>query len=1316
MLFDDLGDAARTLVRCRGRAFGDELASLAHEFANFNSQELADAFTKVEKNKKSSAGLLLARVALEEAVTARSRELYDRFLFRFGAHLKLSVSEPGLSSAQRIALATAAEALFDALPSATTKQRSDIASIRSRLRGPDPSERDWRSTLGTSESEFTATMAQFRRELSNKRRQGTIEATTAPPAPPQSTSVTVTKSHPTPPWLSVAFSATADPLVQATANWVPQEVPAIPDSSIPAAWSAFCEGEYLTARNHLSAILGRLGEDWGPTSGADAVRTWNWIRLVCELAALANHETSDARRSWTSACELTQRCLPDHTDLQDEFLSHALGDFVASDLASKRALNAYTTRLVAELGHEAALVLFDNREKATLRTIWAESFSLSKNETRSTATAAAAITPLHRDATQRLYVGARSNLRPNRVLREVTHNLTKLLDEAEGVLLSDGSDLVQEVERLVNAEKSTQRDLSDLARELGDFKRTIAKSGSSLLQDYLAPLIQISTDQIAQAINKLVDISRPQVVVSMGTAKVPFSAAAGSGYQIRVIATNTGNTAAEAIAIRVVETALRIDSTARLDTLGQGAQAELNIDAVATGASSKAVSLHCEIQWSDARLQQFSTTQILAAEDQRPVAWTSSDVNPFNLGTISEPERLVGRAEDLASLEALLAGNASAYVTGHKRVGKTSLVRVLLNSARDTRGWAGSLLPLGRALGGDQTAGDLVYGLLDEILDAARGTYGRSMENITDVMVDDTGNFARAANKWLRGVARVLPSNARVIVAVDDFDELPPHLVKGPQADALFLFLRSLVDEPWLNLIVVGSEILPSIIQAQAHKLNQVVPVSVTNFSSRASTAELLETPTADRLEWLPEAVDKVHYLCAGNPYYETLLAQRLWLNMREWSRSVVTASDIDEAAGSIARSAPDSHFVHLWADSSTGLDHTSRSAIVASAVLRSIARGGGAKITPASPDEVTRLAQGWIQTATSDELLKSLAELKSREIVKSTSAADRMLISIPLVSIWLENAGGRALDAVYATSKHATAMVRMITDGDLVELGRNLRYRGEQVTEIRIKAWLEQFGGNDRQYLAYKMLRRMILDGFFTPSRLQSVEVPRLVRAISELDASRALLREANNQYLRNAYLIDHGVPGDSTQGTLSVLAKALRIKKANIIKAADLNERIRTIGPETVFFLLDDYCGTGTHLRRELDALVDTLTALGEEWVESARVVVGASVVADPADLPAQNGAVTVESVGGTFLSDRFRPFTDGSGIFDTVKEREDAEQMTASIGRALVPNNPLGFGGRALLTLFEFNCPNNVAPIFWKAGSVSGTDWIPLFERAI
>lgn len=1316
---DSLAESLRDLVTARARVLGPEYVKLSEQYSGWSPQDLTDQLSRAPRETKARVGLLLAAVSLEEAIRKQTKRTHNQFLFRYGAHLKASVSEPGLTAPARLSLALAAERVFDELPTASASQRAEIYSIRTRLSGADPDDRVWQATIGVSKQRFNYAIDQIGRRLGGPERPATLVAgmaSTARAAGVSSAATRVISNRMAPLWLVDEVAGNPDPLVKASANWR-RSLPELEKSAdLTAAWASFVGGEYSAAFDALGELLYDSGPAWGPSNGADSLRTWNWYRLVSELAAIDRGTAADRRRSRTSAALFAQRCLPDDEELLDHLVDGALEDFVAVDAASIRAWCAYTIRLVGDLGHEVALAGYSNQQKAQLRSNWVAQFDLAAEESRSTASAALAAAPKLKEVTHRLYVEARSTSSPSQVLREASHALLRFLDESEIELFQEALEAAEDAQRASDPTTVNHRELQDIVGSLGRVLDSIAASGSSLLQDFVAPVVSRAGEEAERVGERLGDLSRPQLTVQLTSSKIPFSASAGSTYQLRFIVQNIGNATAEDIELRVRQMDIDLDAADGLDDLGPGAEAELSIDAIANGRGGGAVTLFCDMSWSDALQQQFSASQQVSAEDQGPVSWTDEDVNPYNLGTISDPQRLVGRDEDLFSLDALIAGGASAYITGHKRVGKTSLTRVLLKSLNQRRGWAGSVLALGRAIVEAQTAGDIVSALLDEILSASEEAYPSAMKNIEAVKFDDSGNFARAANRWLKAIARALPGGARVIIAIDDFDELPAPLVEGPQADALFLFLRSLVDESWLNLIMVGSEVLPSIIQKQAHKLDQVVPVSVTNFASRESTSALVAAPSRDRLEWVPEAIDRIHYLCAGNPYYETLVAQRLWQTMREHSRSIVIGSDVDNAVSAVAHEAPESHFVHLWADSSNGLDHTARSAVVASAVLRSVARAGGAELAPAASEEVVRIAGTWIQTATTDELNRAIATLRAREVLQSGPSEGSLLVTIPLVAIWLLDAGSKVLDGLYSTSKHATATARMITDSDLVALSKQLRYRGEHVTEIRLKAWLEQFGDNYHQFLAFRMLRRMILDGYFTSTKLQNTILPRLGKNVGELGAARHLVRDTNNQTLKNAFLVDHGVPGDSTQGTLSVLAKSLRVKKANIVGVDELAPRLKSGDAGAVLFLLDDYSGTGTHLSRTLDGLLDGLSELSSERQDDLRIVVGAAVVSDEADLPTPESPIAVETVFGMTLGDRFRPFSAESGVFDSEKERHDAEEMTRSIGKALMPNNPLGFGGRALLTLFEFNCPNNVAPVFWRGGSVSGKSWVPLFERMV
>ena len=1294
---------------------GPRLVQVAKQQAGAAATDLLDAVRLAPRDERSCVGLLLARLILQDAGAASSKPRLNDFLFRFAAHLQASVNDAGLSPDGRRALAEATGLAFARLPSATAAQKQSVADMQARLGEADHENGTWLTSVGLSFEDFVehldavAAAAAPTRPLSSTSTQAVGSALTAlPPTTPQRASSTTTPS-----WLLQSFSQQGDSLVVATANWLPTEF-VLDGSWNPAeSWSAFEQGQYANAVASVEPLLAGLGAQWLPNATADGLRFWHWLRLLVALARLETGGVTDQRRAASSAFVLAMRSVPDNEALLAHLLSLALEDFIASDIASRQAWNAYTIRVVHATDHEFALQHYDNQEKAELRSLWSDLHRLLADEARSTASALNALLPRFHAATQTLYSRTRQGVDATGLLRQAVRDLAPFLDEGEQRLLRVCSEQGGAAEAAICSEPLQYDTLEEVANALHDLIDEIAVSESILLQDYLAPLATSLLGKARLAKERLKDTSRPAIEVRLDSPRLPFSAAEGTPYQVRLLLANTGNATAADIQVLLQQEELSMRLTSEVPQLGAGAEQVLEVGATATGFVPQAVQLNCAWSWTDSLQQRFSSHTVFAAEDQRPPSWTPEDVNPYTLGTISEPARLVGRQEDLASLEALLAGGGSASITGHKRVGKTSLTRVLLRRTAASRGWAGDVLPLGRALGPEQSAADLVYAMLDQILDTVIDAYPGCSE-VLAVVPDDHGNFARAANRWLRGLARRLPRGARVVLAIDDFDELPPHLTVGPQADTLFLFLRSLVDEPWLSLVLIGSEILPTLMASQSHKLNQVVPVSVTNFSSRASTKALLLTPTADRLEWDGLAVDRMHYLCGGNPYYETLVAQQLWLELRERLRSFVTETDIEQAARAVAEAAPASHFVHLWADSASGIDHTSRRAVVTSAILRAVARCGGTQGAPAQIEEALRVAQTWIPSATETELQQVLNALVGRDVL-SRQSVSTVALAIPLVNVWLRAAGAKSLNRTYSESAHASPVTRVITETDLAALSRGLLYRGEPISEIRIKAWLTQFGDSYHQYLAYQMLRRMILDGYFSATRMNEKILPRLRDAVLGSSTARQVTRD-NNGYMKNAYLLEHGVSGDSTQGTISSLCKTLKIKKANVISPADVATRFK---PDTSFvlFVLDDFSGSGRHLQRVVEELSAELPRLGDNWEERVQLVVGAAVVVDAERLPKGLGPqVTLERVSGFELGLPFRAFDPAGAVFESAKELKDAEDLVTTIGRALMPNMPLGFGHDALLSVFEFNCPNNVAPIFWRRGNYAGQEWFPLFERVV
>ena len=1313
----DLVQSAAQLANARAETLGDRYKRIASLYGHLGVDQIEERIGRVAPKERGMLRLLLAEQILLTPTAGAQRDVIDHFLAWFASHLDSSLWDEGKYSLSRPILAYATQRAFFASNLTSLQKKQNLRKTAAGQ--PSVSEHLWMTNLGVSKDTFDAIMDGLKADhqdfLTSFMQTVPDEGLATVPVREVYVQVgTEPAARRLPTWMTFGASQGIDELMSASRNWDDREIEEHSAAvDLPTAWRLFCEQDFAAARDCMPGLFGQVPV-WQPTSDVDGVRLWNWIRAVNQLADIQLGAATSPRRAAASAFDLVYRALPDHEDLLDYLVDTCLGDFAATDSGTTRAWCAYSSRLIARAGHEYVLANYSNAEKAALRQALAGQFDVKPEDARATNLIAGVVSSEVRHVAARLAQGARGGEPASVVLREVRRVIAMCADDDEQELFDQALELAVEIGRI---DRPNHEDLEEQSASLQSMVRSIRVSGSVFLQDGVLPHLHNLESQIVKADSMLTDISRPEVRVLLDSPRLPLSASKGSTFFVRLRLVNAGNAPAQLISIHLKSRDAGIDSMTSVPVLNTGAEVVCEVPLTSTGDSTPTVTMIASVTWSDSLKQQFAATETLTAEDQKPASWQASDVNPFSLSTISDPSRLVGRQDDLDTLDAMLAGGGSIYVTGQKRVGKTSLVRVLLETARRSRDWGTSYLPLGRALGPQREASELVYALMDSVYDAARSAYPQLASSITPIEPDPNGNFSRAANRWLGALAGVLPANSRIVVVIDDFDELPAELITGPQADSMFLFFRTLVDEDWLNLIMVGSEILPSIINAQAHKLNQVARYSVSNFSSRSSSESLLTTPTKFRLEWDAAAIDRVHYMCGGNPYYETLVAQHLWQALREQSRSSVSISDVNQSLVSVANEAPPSHFMHLWADGAFGMDHTSRLAMVTSAALRAVARCSKGELAASDKNEVVRVAQSWISSARADELNAIIIDLVGRQVLDWGPSDGTVILNIPLVSEWLVRAGGRALDTKYAASPHATSAAYVVTESDLAELSRGLIYRGEAISEIRLQAWLKQFGESYYQYLAYKMLKRMILEFYFTHTRLHEKIYPKLVSQLLVLPGAGQVLRD-NNQYLKNAFLLLHGQSGDSSQAAFIAIGKQLKIKKANMLGPAELVERL-TSAPKNsnhVVFIVDDYAGSGGHLRQTFSILLEQLDPSMDGVSDRLRVLIGVGVAAGQNALDIAHPTIAVESAAGMVLGDRCRPFVDGSGLFATSKEKSDAQDLVATIGRSLLPNNPLGFGNEALLTLFELNCPNNAPPIFWRSGQIGGRRWMPLFERLL
>lgn len=1209
---------------------------------------------------------------------------------------------PGLESADRVVLATAALHLFRTR-AAMRKPASETEQILDRLPDRGDTAAAWKRQFGMSEDEFTTRVALITsgwREIEHAEYRADV------PVRRPARLLDVAEASTAPSWLRFQTGGPASHMV-ASRNWGDLEGASDAAVDLEAVWGTFEAGDYPTTQALLWPLFASVGESWSPVLTPDGARAWNFLRLVWLLGQERLAGLRNRRRSLVSATEAATRSVPDAMDLVNWLVDQSLRDYVAADPGMEADWAVHSARLVASAG-PSALDVYTSDQKVELRRAWESRFGEIVDGMRQTYQMVDALTSEFRFRHQELARAAEPDGLVQRRITAPLRRIAPFLDADEARISATCTALIPDVIVYLAKEEPSASDGASLIARCDIIAKELAGSESLLLQDVLGPAVSAMRDTCKLRDDEHKSGSRPVVVGSLVQNRFPLSSQVNAPFPIQIALRNDGNAPAELVELMLESLAVEIAQPQQIvERIAPGAEHTVEFKAVSVADASIA-QLTLELAWRDHLDQTFTTRVELRAEDQRQSSWHADDANPFKLGTIANPSRLVGRGEDLDALERTMAGGGSAAVTGLKRVGKSSLAKTLL-TRMSADGWATAYLPLGQVLSGSPSAAQLASALIETVYDSVVSADPDVLLPEPPAVLEE--NFARVAGRWIRQASSVLlRADKHVLIAIDDFDELPGVLYEGVEADALFLFLRSVIDEPWLSIMFIGSEILPSIIDAQAHKLNQVSPLVVSNFKSVKATRQLLEEPTKASLDWQESAFNRAHFLTGGNPYYLTLLGQEIWQTLRDLDRTFVAVGDVDDALAQIAQSGSLTHFVHLWADSLTGLDGRSRSALIASAVLRAVAQVSGSDFQFVNGRDAHEVALNWLPSLTDAEFTAALASLVARSVLVARDDAHRL--AIPLSSAWLIQEGARELDKQFSAARVERSRVRRFAHLDLMRLTRNVSFCGEAISEVRLSGWLEQFSEDDR-YFAFLLAKRLFEEGFFSNTKLTQEILPSLKRAISSTSAWSTRVVDGGG-YAKNVYFLVHGAAGSSSHGITGTLAKLLKVKKTNIVDAADFMKATKGLTTECVLIVADDFAGSGNQLREVLSQTLAGFADVTGPWRENLRVVIAAGLAANLLDTPGSE--VAVESAVGHMISSRLFAFDGEADIFESQEEIDAAATLIDAVGNSLSPGRPRGFGEMGLLVVTEHNCPNNTLPIFWKAGQHAGSDWLPLFERRL
>lgn len=706
---------------------------------------------------------------------------------------------------------------------------------------------------------------------------------------------------------------------------------------------------------------------------------------------------------------------------------------------------------------------------------------------------------------------------------------------------------------------------------------------------------------------------------------------------------------------------------------------------------------------------------------QKDIHWPLLEQKvPYNTG-IAEGTEFVGRREKVIALSNRLLKDKmqSSYITGQKRIGKSSLalaVRQHIIETRHTKNIHFLYLEYGEYACAEprqtlSSLGQRIAEFLEEYLPR-------------EVEVDTSQNAFDGTLSPLSRIADLISKHSpelRFVVILDEFDEIPQELYRlGSLAETFFANLRTLSAKKNLAFMLVGGESMPFIVSAQGDQLNKFVRESLNSFSRSDEWndfVELVTIPVKGILHWYPEAINLVFNLSNGHPYYAKLICAKVYSIALSARDTEVTTGEVQRAYEELVTSLDVNAFAHLWKDGI--MAERNQAEVISLQRCRLLVAIGRVVRNRSSITLGTIKAEKHSPQLADHEIDPMLTDFCRRGILEDKG--NRYEFPLILFQQWLAQSGINRLIADTLGDELAASIQKAedqayVKDGEIGGLiAKWSTYRGNKISVYEVRSWLNQVERNREQRFLYKLLSN--------------------IRFLSELEI-REKLRMAHTLVLNSVPEFVRRSPSDRRKDILvtytdgpaksgsyyasryaeeNIISSECVLEMQNFSSALDRHE-VQAAVSVNGLVIIDDIAGSGKTLSDGLKKFLnDNRIAIRDRSMYVVVVVLCAT----------PEGEARIRKTLQTFndikcdlricepLAKSHYAFLVGNGIWDNADEEAEAKALCIRLGTKLVKNNPLGFDQQGLLVVFPNTCPNNTLPIFHHA-SPGKDGWKPLFPR--
>lgn len=736
------------------------------------------------------------------------------------------------------------------------------------------------------------------------------------------------------------------------------------------------------------------------------------------------------------------------------------------------------------------------------------------------------------------------------------------------------------------------------------------------------------------------------------------------------------------------------------------------------GDPTPAVSLLVEVEWSTAQstARHATSFEVVLSAQKPDVPWDELEADDPYSTEVAHGDEFVGRRSRVTGIGGRLLRQhmQSSYITGQKRVGKTSLSFAVADYVAMQQSDA------------DYEFIYLEYGeYASSNADKTVAALGQAIANRLAIFIpmefrpaqmDFSGSIA-PLNQLAQQLVMLRP-NTRFVLVLDEFDEIHPEMYRfGPLAEAFFSNLRTLSAKSNVALMLVGGENMPFIIGAQGDQLNKFVPEQLSYFSRSSEWedfVDLVRLKDQSPLTWYEAALAEIFRITNGHPYYTKLLCARIFQNAVADRDTEVTVDEVEKAMRGISGALDTNAFAHFWKDGIPAeRDEAEVIELKRKRVLVAVAQACRAA-EPLSHDNIIKNVRSL--SIAGSEVLPILTDFVRRDILRDRGGEYSFVL--PLFEHWLvqhgvskliaDNLGDEMAEALRALEDKAFVGAAEIAD--VIESWPP--YMGRTITVGDVQAWLEQRPMLRDRRLLFNLLSHLRF--------VREEDVRELLRgAHSVVKQHMGAFTPENRSQRRFDVIVTYvDGPGKSGARYADKYAEVNLISSTCVVEQNDIEGAIKEVEKKRDLnikgiVIIDDIAGTGNTLAENLHAFVARNRSLLN--ARKIPIVVIALLATRNADshirhVMAEFDGIDIDLRVCEFVADRYFAFTEKDNIWTDTEELARAKALVQDIGRAVQKNAPLGFGDLGLLVAFTDTVPNNTIP----AIHAGGQGWKPLLPR--